>query len=147
MTMSFFVDADHSGCRVTRRSHTGVVIFINRAPILWYSKRQNTMESSTFGSEYIVMKTDVDMIEGLRYKLRMFGIPIDGSTNVFCDNESVVKNTTLPESALTKKHNAIVYHREREAVASGMIRISWEDGKTNIADILTKSSMVINCGS
>jgi hypothetical protein len=68
--MSCFVDADHAGCRVTRRSHTGIIIFVNRAPILWYSKRQNTVESSTFGSEFVAMRIAIEMIECLRYKLR-----------------------------------------------------------------------------
>jgi hypothetical protein len=138
VTMSCFVDADHAGCKVTRRSHTGVIIFVNRAPITWYSKRQNTVESSTFGSEFVAMKTAVDMVEGLRYKLRMMGVEIDAATNVFCDNESVVKNSANPESTLKKKHNAIAYHRTREAIAAGMIRIAKEDGETNLADILTK---------
>ena len=40
----------------------------------------------------------------------MFGIPIDGPADVFCDNQGVVKNTSLPESMLSKKHNAINYH-------------------------------------
>jgi hypothetical protein len=138
MTMSCFVDADHAGCRLTRRSHTGVLIMLNKAPILWYSKRQNTVETSTFGSEFIALKTAVEMIEGLRYKCRMMGIELDGATNVFCDNQSVVKNTTRPESALKKKHNAISYHRVREAQAAGIVRIAHEDGKTNLADVLTK---------
>jgi hypothetical protein len=138
VTMSCFVDADHAGCKVTRRSHTGVIIFVNRAPITWYSKRQNTVESSTFGSEFVAMKTAVDMVEGLRYKLRMMGVEIAGATNVFCDNESVVKNSSNPESTLKKKHNAIAYHRTREAIAAGMIRVAKEDGETNLADILTK---------
>ena len=138
MTMTCFVDADHAGCRVTRRSHTGILIMLNRAPIMWYSKRQNTVETSTFGSEFIALKTAVEMIEGLRYKLRMMGIEVEGSTNVFCDNESVVKNTTRPESTLKKKHNAISYHRVREAQAAGIVRIAHEDGETNLADILTK---------
>jgi hypothetical protein len=56
VTTSAFVDADHAGCQVTRRSHTGILIFVNRAPIFWFSKRQNTVESSTFGSEYIAMR-------------------------------------------------------------------------------------------
>ena len=133
------VDADHAGCRVTRRSHTGIIIFVNRAPILWYSKRQNTVESSTFGSEFLAMRQATDMIEGLRYKLRMMGIPVDGATNVFCDNESVVKNCSMAESTLKKKHNAISYHRVREAQASSMIRVAHEPGKKNVADILTKS--------
>jgi len=50
-----FVDADHAGDRVTRRSHTGILIFLNRAPIMWFSKRQNTVETSTFGSEFLAM--------------------------------------------------------------------------------------------
>jgi hypothetical protein len=85
------------------------------------------------------MKRAVELIEALWYKLRMFGIPIAGPANVYCDNDSVVNNTRRPESTLKKKHNAIAYHRVREAVATGAIWIAWEDGKTNLADILTKN--------
>ena len=67
--ISFFVDADHAGNKITRRSHTGIIIYLNSAPIIWFSKRQNTVESSTFGSELIALKRAVDMIEGLIYKL------------------------------------------------------------------------------
>ena len=133
-----FVDADHAGCKATRRSHTGVLIYVNKAPILWYSKRQNTVETSTFGSEFCAMKVAIDMIEGVRYKLRMMGIPLNGPSSVFCDNQSVVKNSTAPESVLKKRHNAIAYHRAREAQAAGIIRVAWENGETNIADLLTK---------
>ena len=135
---SCFVDADHAGCKVMRRLHTGVILFVNKAPILWYSKRQNTVETSTFGSEFCAMKTAIDMIEGLRYKLQMLGIPIAGSTSVFCDNESVVKNSTAPKSTLKKRHNAIPYHCAREAQAAGIIRVAWESGDTQIGDLLTK---------
>ena len=48
------------------------------------------------------MKTAVGMIEGLRYKLGMFGILVDGSANIYCDNEAVTKNTTIPESTLKR---------------------------------------------
>jgi len=138
MTMTCFVDADHAGCRETRRSHTGVLIFLQKTPIIWYSKRQNTVESSSFGSEFVAMKTAIEMVEGLRYKLRMMGIPVDGPTSVFCDNESVFKNATRPESVLKKKHNAIAYHRTREAIAAGIVQVAWEDGRFNISDVLTK---------
>ena len=79
------------------------------------------------------------MIQALQYKLCMMGIPIDGPTNMFCDNEAVVRNSTMPESTLKKKHVAICYHRVREACALGMIQIAKEDGATNLADVLTKS--------
>jgi hypothetical protein len=65
-------------------------------------------------------------------------IPILGPTNVYCDNEAVTKNAIYPESTLKKKHNSIAYHRTREAVAAGTIRVTKEDGKTNLADVLTK---------
>jgi hypothetical protein len=138
VTTTCFVDADHAGCQETRRSHTGIILFLQKAPISWYSKRQNTVESSTFGSEFVAMKTAIEQCEALRYKLRMMGIPVDGATNVFCDNESVFKNASKPESTLKKKHNAIAYHRTREAIAAGIVRLAWEDGRFNIADILTK---------
>jgi hypothetical protein len=136
--MSCFVDADHAGNRVTRRSHTGIIIFCNRAPILWFSKRQNTVETSSFGSEFIAARIAVQLIEGLRYKLRMFGIPLQGPTNVYCDNQSVVTNASKPESTLRRKHNSIAYHRVREAAAAGTIQIAKEDHESNIADMLTK---------
>ena len=68
------------------------------------------------------------MAIALRYKLRMFGIPIDGAADVFCDNQGVVKNTSLPESVLSKKHNAINYHAVQEAVAAGIMRVAKEEG-------------------
>jgi hypothetical protein len=136
--MTCFVDADHAGCNETRRSHTGVIIFVNRAPILWFSKRQATVETSTFGSEIVALRIAVEMIEGLRYKLRMMGVPIDGPCDVFCDNNSVVQNTTRPESPIKKKHNSVAYHKARECIAAGTIRIAKEDGSTNIADMFTK---------
>jgi hypothetical protein len=138
VTVSAFVDADHAGNLLTRRSTTGVLIFVNKAPIIWYSKRQNTVETSTFGSEFVALRIGTELIEALRYKLRMFGVPIDGPANVFCDNNAVVKNTTLPESTLSKKHNAICYHRVREAVAAGTIRIAKEGTESNLADLFTK---------
>jgi hypothetical protein len=69
----------------------------------------------------------------------MFGVPIDGPTNVFCDNRGVVRNASIPESTLMKKHNSINYHAVPEAAAAGILRVGKEDGDTNAADLLTKS--------
>jgi hypothetical protein len=96
------------------------------------------LKHQMFGSEFVAARIAVELIESLRYKLRMFGVPIDGPTNVYCDNDSVCTNSTKSESTLKKKHKAIAYHRVREAVAAGMIRVAWEPTDTNIADMLTK---------
>ena len=68
----------------------------------------------------------------------MFGIPISGPARIYCDNDLVVKSTTIPESRLKKKHNLIAYHRIWEAVAAGTILIYYETSETNLADFLTK---------
>ena len=136
--ITMFVDANHANNVVTRRSHTGIFIFVQNALICAYSKRQNTVESATFGSELVAMRTGKDLIVALRIKIRMFGCPLAGPANVYCDNLGVVKNTSIPESTLSKKHNSINYHVIRSAVASGVMRVAKEDGETNIADALTK---------
>jgi hypothetical protein len=138
VNITCFVDANHAGNVMTRRSQTGILIFIQNAPILWHSKKQNTVEASTFGSELVAMRIARDLIVALRIKLRYFGVPINGPASILCDNQGVVKNTSIPTSTLTKKHNAINYHIIRESAAMGIIRVGKEDTETNLADLLTK---------
>ena len=138
MSQHCFVDADHAADKVHRRSHTGILIFVNRAPIIWYSKKQNSVEASTYGSEFMALKTAVELIEGLRYKLRMFGVPIEGPANVYCDNSAVHGAVSDAVARLTKKHHSIAFHRCREAVAAETIRVAKEGTFTNLADLFTK---------
>ena len=114
------------------------LIFVNKAPIVFYSKRQNSVETSTFGSEFTAMRQAVDLVKSLRYKLRMFGVSLEGSAAVYCDNEAVYKNVSMPASVLNKKMHSISYHYCREAVASGIIKAAKEDGETNLSDLFTK---------
>ena len=136
--ITVYVDASHACDLVTRRSVTGILLCVNKTPIKWYSKRQNTVETSTYGSELVALRIAVEMVMEYRYILRMMGFTITKPSTVLMDNESVVKNTTLPSSVLKKKHNAIAYHRVREAVAAGIVRIAYIPSKENRADILTK---------
>jgi hypothetical protein len=63
-----FVDTEHAGDSVTRRSQTGILLYLNRAPIIWYSKNQNSIETSTFGSEFSALRTAVES-KAMRFKL------------------------------------------------------------------------------
>ena len=92
MTMRVYVDSDHAGDLLTRRSRTGYVVLLNGAPIYWNSKKQTSCETSTFGSEFVAMKQATEYVRGLRFKLRMMGIPVDEPTFVFGDNQSVLAN-------------------------------------------------------
>jgi hypothetical protein len=133
-----FVDADHAGDKLTRRSRTGILIYINGAPIVWHTKKQNTVETSTFGSKFVALKVATEILRGLRYKLRMMGIPISGPSYIYCDNNSVVINSSSPASTLKKKSNSIAYHCVRESVAADEQRVTYESTHTNLADLLTK---------
>ena len=88
-----FVDESHTSDKNIRRSHRGYIIFVNCAPIIWYSKRQVTVDSITFGSDFIASKTCLEHIIALRFKLRIFGIPIDGESRILNDNKSVVDSS------------------------------------------------------
>ena len=81
------------------------------------------------------------MIEYLRYKLRCFGIPVEGPAEVFFDNVSVVKNSNIPTSALNKRHNSICYHRVREAQAAGILRFGWIPVEFYLEDLFIKTTV------
>lgn len=133
-----YVDANHAGNLVNRRSHSGFIIFTNYSPIVWFSKKQNSVESSTFGSEFNALRICTEHISALRYKLKMFGVKILGPAGVRCDNEAVTTNARDPTSQLNKKHNSICYHLVREAVAAGILKVAHIDGANNPADLFTK---------
>ena len=136
--INIFVDADHAWNCVTRRSHSGIIIYCNMSPISWYSKRQTTVETSTFSSEIIALRIATEQVEGLRYKLRMFGVPLSGPARMFCDNESVVTVTSNVEARLKKKHASVSYGKIKSSLAASIILVYYENMKSNIADLLTK---------
>ena len=104
----------------------------------WLSKKQATIESSVFGDEFIAMKTGVEALRGIMYKLRMMGVPLTGPIYIYGDNMSVIYNTSRPESTLKKKSNSICYHAVREAVASGECLTTHCKTGDNYSDMMTK---------
>jgi hypothetical protein len=137
-TMRLFVDADHASDTITRRSRSGFLCYLNCAPITWFSKKQTSVETSSFGSEFVAMKHGTEYVRGLRYKLRMMGIPVLGPTYIYGDNQSVLFNTTIPESTLKRKSQSICYHFVREGSARDEWRTAYVNTKENPSDILTK---------
>ena len=133
-----YLDADHARDVVTRRSVTGILILLNNAPICWVTKRQRTVETSTYGSELVAARIATELVMELRYQLRMLGVPIDGPSMMYGDNQSVVLNTTVPFSVLKKKWHACSYHRVREAIAGKIIVFKHINSEENFADVLTK---------
>jgi hypothetical protein len=132
------VDADHAADTVTRRSRTGFLVYLNSAPVHWMSKKQGSVESSTFGSEFCAMKHCCEYLRGLRYKLRMMGIACEEPAYIQGDNQSVLYNTSIPDSTLKKKSQSIAYHFVREGSARDEWRTSYVNTNDNESDLLTK---------
>jgi hypothetical protein len=126
-----FEDANLMHGLTTGRSCTGILPLVNQTPVAWFSKRQKTVET-------VAPKIATEQIMDLWYTLRMMGVPLDGKAYMFGDNQSVITSGTIPHSSINKRHNALAYHRVREAIASAVIWFFHISGKINPVDVLTK---------
>ena len=84
------------------------------------------------------MKQATEYLRGLQYKIRMMGIPVDELAFIFGDNQTVLANTTIPESTLKKKTQLIAYHFVREGSARDEWQSAYINTHENVADMLTK---------
>ena len=135
-----YVDVNHAVNILNRKSNQRILIYVNNTPVVWYYKRQNTLELPSFGSEFLAFRIATDLVEYLRYKLLCFGVPLDGPSNIFCDKKSVVKNVSMITSMLNNRHNAIFQNRLQEAEAEGKLRVVCIPGERNLVGLLTKNT-------
>ena len=133
-----YVDANLHHYLATGKAVTAALQFLNQTPIDAYTKRQSTVETATYGSEFVAARTAVDQIIDIRTTLRYLGVPIRDKSYMFGDNRSVVTSSTIPNSTISKRHHLASYHRVREAIAAKYISFHWKDGKSNPADILSR---------
>ena len=138
IVITCFVDANLMHDYITGRSATGILHMLNLTIVDWYSKRQDTVESATYGSEFVAARIATEQIMDIRNTLRYFGVPVRDKTYMFGDNQSVVTSSTLPHSVLKKRHNLLSYHRVREAIAAGILKFFHMFGSENPSDVLTK---------
>ena len=133
-----YLDAIHAANKVICSGNNGFIIFLNRAPIIWYRTIQDTVEARTFSSESISDKTCMEHITALSFKICMFGIPVVDSTKTLCDNAYVDKNSSILSSTLNKKHISIANHFLRWHVEEGAIKVAWIDTNTHLSDAMKK---------
>ena len=110
----------------------------NKTPVDWYSKKQATVETATYGSEFVAAKTATEQIMDIRQTLRYLGAPIGVKSFLFGDNRSVVTSATLRHSTLTKRHKILAFHRVREAIAAKLMPFYWIQSAYNLSDMLSK---------
>ena len=92
----------------------------------------------------MVLRIATDMVEALRYKLRTFGVNLEGPVEVYCYKKSVVTNYIVPASILNKRYNDRCCHRVRETQDAVTLRVGWIPGEYNLADLFTKTTMTGN---
>ena len=132
-----YVNVNHTGNCLNRRSSSGILIYVSNTPVIWYSKRKNTVETSSFGSYFLALRIATELVEALRYKIGCFGVRLDGPASIFFDNKLVVTNASVPTSMLNKLQNEICYHQVSESQVYGKIHVGWVPGERNLEDLLT----------
>jgi len=119
VTLTYYVDANLMHNITTGKSVTGILHLLNQTPIDWYSKKQATVETATYGSELVAACTYIEQIVDLCCTLCYLEVPIHHKTYLFGDNKTVVDHSTIPHSKLHKRHTILSFHCVREAMHSG----------------------------
>jgi hypothetical protein len=122
---SIFFDADHAHDHATRRSISGLLVFVGSTPVLWHSKREGCITTSTYCVEFISMRTAVEEATSICYILQCLGVPVTRPTELYGNNFGVIQSAEILEGKLKKKHIAISYHYVREAIASQIVNAHW----------------------
>ena len=98
MTTTTYVDTNLHHDQVTGAAVTACLHLVNATPSHWHTNRQATVETATFGSEFVAARITTDQIIDLRYTLMYLGVPIRSKSYMFGDNKSVVDSTSIPTS-------------------------------------------------
>ena len=138
VTTTTTLDANLLHCLTTGASLNTCLHFCNQTPTDWYSKKQATVETATYGSVFVAAKTAIEQIMDMRYTLRYLGVPIKSKSYMFGDNRSAVTSATLPHSTLSKRHNILGFHRVREAIATKIIDFHWIQSEYTLSDMLSR---------
>jgi len=136
--MGTYVDANLYHDMLTGKAVTGVLHYLNKTPFDWFTKKQSTVETATFGSENSAARTAIEHMKANMMTLLYLGVPVIDRSVLFDDNKSVVDSTTQPHSKLHKRHLMLSYRYVREANATDNYAYCWIDGKKNPADVLSK---------
>eukprot|EP00984_Skeletonema_dohrnii_P026367 scaffold15707_cov94-Skeletonema_dohrnii-CCMP3373.AAC.1 len=134
-----FVERDWSDMRSRMHKKNIPQTFQMRGtPIDWFTKKQGTVETATFGSENNAARAAVEQITGNKQTLMHLGVPIQDTPILLGDNESVVNSDTQPKGKLQKRHLMLSYNFVREHIAAGKLRFSHIRGAINASDTLSK---------
>ena len=91
-----------------------------------------------FWAEFMAMKIFMETLRGIRYKLRMMGVPISGPSYIYGYNMLFIHNIQRPEPTLRKKSNYIFFHADSKSIVMGDSLTGHVGTNKNCADLATK---------
>jgi hypothetical protein len=138
-TLKGYTDSDFAGCQGGRKSTTGWLFTLAGSPVSWKSKKQDCVTTSSCEAEYVALTSGVKECMWLRDLLSEFGVPIDGPTPVYCDNEAAVRISRDPVCHSRTKHVSTSFWFVREQQQTGIVKVTPIPTKAQLADHLTKS--------
>jgi hypothetical protein len=133
VTLSHYVDANLMHDVTSGKSVTGILHLVNMTPKDWYSKKQATVETATYGSEFIAARVCVEQIIILRTTLQYLGVLVRDKSYM-CSDKSVVDSSMQLHTKLHKRHTMLSFHFVREAIGSGIVGFFYIPGDINPAD-------------
>ena len=109
--ITVFFDSDHAHDQKTRRSISGVMVFLGRTLVSQLCKRQGAVEQSTNSAKFSAGSSVLDEVITIRYMLRCLGVKVTRSSILFGDNFGVIQNCSIKDILMKNKHVDIAYHR------------------------------------
>jgi hypothetical protein len=132
-----YVDADYAGDIDSRRSTSGFVLSVFGSAVVWGSKKQHSVATSTVEAEFMATSLAIKELNWLRGFLEEIGTP-PWSVKLYCDNQGCIANLKNPLYSKYTKHIAVCFHFAREAIAKGQVTLCYVESARNKADMLTK---------
>ena len=137
-----YSDSDWAGCKLTRKSITGYIIYLNGGPIAWKSRMQSVIALSSCEAEYLALTETVKEVMWQQQNLRELGIHIETPVTIHADNKAALALAKNPINHQRTKHIDIRHHFLRGIINEKKIGLAYIPSKANAADILTKAATV-----
>ena len=138
VTLIHYFDVNLMHDVLSGKAVTGCIHLANKTPIMWYSKKQATSETATYGAEFVSGRTCIEQVIDLRNTFRYLGVPINDISYVFGDNETMINSASDPGARLRKRHNILSFHFVRSMISRGFIALHHIRSHNNLSDVLTK---------
>ena len=143
-TLVGYADSDYAGDVDTRRSTTGYVYLLSGGAISWSSRLQPTVSHSSTEAELKAADEAARECTYMRSLLKGFGLPQQGPTIIFEDNQGCIKLIQNPIYHSRTKHIDVRYFYIRELIEAGILQIEYIPTEHQLADLLTKPTLLRN---